>query len=112
MTSGRHISYCTLIILACFAAMSAQTGKQAAPAKQKPVPALSAQEIFKRVSPSVMVVESLDAQGDPEQVLYEFAAPLEDSSLRWMRWHDGVYVPWSPPAAGHTDKLAAVRGIF
>jgi hypothetical protein len=57
-------------------------------------------------------VESLDAQGDPEQVQYEFAVPLEVSSLRWMRWQNGVYVPWSPPALGHTDKLAAVHGIF
>ncbi len=59
-----------------------------------------------------VVVESLDAQGDPEQVLYEFSVPLEDPSLRWMRWQDGVYVPWSPPAVGHTEKLPAVRGIF
>ncbi len=59
-----------------------------------------------------IVVESLDTQGDPEQVLYEFPVPLEDSSLRWMRWQDGVYVPWSPPAVGQTEKLTAVRGIF
>jgi hypothetical protein len=38
-----------------------------------------------------VVVESLDAQGDPEQVLYMFPVPLEDPSLRWMTWHDGVY---------------------
>jgi hypothetical protein len=59
-----------------------------------------------------IVVEALDAQGDPEQVLYEFAVPLEDSSLRWMRWQDGVYVPWSPPALGQTEKVPAASGIF
>ena len=59
-----------------------------------------------------IVVESLDAQGDPERVLYEFPVPLEDSSLRWMRWQDGAYVPWSPPALGHTEKLPAESGIF
>ncbi len=59
-----------------------------------------------------ILVESLDAQGDPEQVLYEFSVPLEDPSLRWMRWQDGVYVPWSPPAVGQTERLPAARGIF
>ncbi len=59
-----------------------------------------------------VVVESLDAQGDPEQVLYEFSVPLQDPSLRWMRWQDGVYVPWSPPAVGQIENLPAVRGIF
>ena len=59
-----------------------------------------------------VVVEALDAQGDPAQVLYKFSVPLEDSSLRWMRWHDGVYVPWSPPAIGQTETLPAERGIY
>ncbi|MGA8642839.1 hypothetical protein [Candidatus Binatus sp.] len=59
-----------------------------------------------------IVVEAFDAQGDPERVLYEFPVPLEDSSLRWMRWQDGVYVPWSPPALGHTEKLPSASGIF
>ncbi|MGC1676008.1 MAG: hypothetical protein WA740_00635 [Candidatus Binataceae bacterium] len=59
-----------------------------------------------------VVVEALDAQGDPEQVLYKFSVPLEDSSLRWMRWHDGVYVPWTPPAIGETVTLAPERGIY
>ncbi len=59
-----------------------------------------------------VVVEALDAHGDPEQVLYKFSVPLEDSSLRWMRWHDGVYVPWTPPAIGQTVTLAPERGIY
>ena len=59
-----------------------------------------------------VVVESLDAQGDPEQVLYEFPVPLEDPSLRWMSWHDGVYVPWTPPAIGQTQTFSPERGIF
>ncbi|WP_331587246.1 hypothetical protein [Candidatus Binatus sp.] len=59
-----------------------------------------------------IVVEALDAQGDPAQVLYEFPVPLEDPSLRWMRWQDGVYVPWSPPALDQTEKLPSVSGIF
>jgi hypothetical protein len=59
-----------------------------------------------------VVVESLDAQGDPEQVLYEFPVPLEDPSLRWMTWQDGVYVPWTPPAIGQTQTFSPERGIF
>jgi hypothetical protein len=59
-----------------------------------------------------VVVESLDAQGDPEEVLYEFPVPLEDPSLRWMSWRDGVYVSWTPPAIGQTDRFTPERGIF
>jgi hypothetical protein len=59
-----------------------------------------------------IIVEALDAQGDPEQVLYEFPVPLEDPSLRWMRWQDGVYVRWSPPPLGQTVKLPSASGIF
>ncbi len=59
-----------------------------------------------------VVVEALDAQGDPAQVLYEFPVPLENPSLRWMSWQDGVYVPWTPPAIGHTQTFSPERGIF
>jgi len=59
-----------------------------------------------------VTVQSLDSHGDPDQVLYEFPVPLEDPSLRWMSWHDGVYVPWTPPAIGHTDTFTPERGIF
>ena len=57
-------------------------------------------------------VQSLDARGDPDQVLYEFAVPLEDPSLRWLQWKDGIYVPWLPPARGESAKLPPARGIF
>ncbi|MGO9453174.1 MAG: hypothetical protein ACLQDV_19350 [Candidatus Binataceae bacterium] len=59
-----------------------------------------------------VVVEALDAQGDPEQVRYEFPVPLEDPSLRLMSWHDGVYVPWTPPAIGQTQTFSPERGIW
>ncbi len=58
------------------------------------------------------VVQQLDRQGDPVEVLYEFAVPLEDTSLRWLRWSDGVYVPWRPPAVGESEELPPSRGIF
>ena len=59
-----------------------------------------------------VVVESLDAHGDPAQVRYDFPVPLEDPSLRWMSWHDGVYIPWTPPAIAQTDTFTPERGIF
>jgi hypothetical protein len=64
MPSPRHILLCSPAIPAvCAVALCGQTGKRTAPAKQKSLPTRSAQEIFKRVPPSVMVVESLDAEG-------------------------------------------------
>lgn len=64
MRSHRNTVLGAAAILAfCAAALGGQTRNQTEPAKQKSLPALSAQEIFKRVSPSVMVVESLDAEG-------------------------------------------------
>ncbi len=64
MACRRYIFQCTLAVLAvCAVAFGSQSQKRAAPQAQKPLPTLSAQEIFKRVSPSVMVVESLDAAG-------------------------------------------------
>ncbi len=64
MTSRKHTFSCTLLIVVFSAtALCGQTGKQSAPARQESLPTLSAQEIFKRVSPSVVVVESLDAGG-------------------------------------------------
>ena len=59
-----------------------------------------------------VVVEALDAEGDPEQVRYDFGVPLEDPSLRWMSWHDGVYGPWTPPGIGQTETFLPERGIF
>ena len=59
-----------------------------------------------------VVVETLDARGDPEQVRYEFPVALDDPSLRWMSWQNGVYVPWIPPAVGDTQKFSPERGIF
>jgi len=64
MTSGRCVVRWMLVILAfCTIALGSQNEKQAVTKNPSPSPPLSAQEIFKRVSSSVMVVESLDAKG-------------------------------------------------
>lgn len=54
----------------------------------------------------------LNDAGDPNELAYRFAVPLEDESLRWLAWQDGVYVPWLPPAPGETVRLPAPQGIF
>ncbi len=59
-----------------------------------------------------VTVESLDKHGVPAAVLYRFPVRLEDPSLRWMRWHDGAYVSWTPPAVGRTERIPAERGIY
>ncbi len=51
-------------------------------------------------------------RGDPDEVLYKFAVPLEDPSLRWVHWKEGVYVLWLSPALGESVELPPSRGIF
>ena len=64
MANHRYALQCGLAVLVlCVTALGGQGPKRLASPAKKPLPALSAQEIFKRVSPSVMVVESLDAAG-------------------------------------------------
>jgi hypothetical protein len=41
------------------------------------------------------------------EALFRFDVRLEDPSLRWVRWQDGVLVPFQPPAVGATSKLPA-----
>ncbi len=55
---------------------------------------------------------ALKSPGDPLTLRYRFAVPLEDPSLRWLRWQDRVYVPWSPPSLGESVELLPGRGIF
>ena len=55
---------------------------------------------------------ALKSPGDPQTLRYRFAVPLEDPSLRWLRWQDRVYVPWSPPRLGESVELLPGRGIF
>jgi hypothetical protein len=43
----------------------------------------------------------------PERVAFRFEVPLEDSSLRWLCWKNGEYVPWTPPKVGDEITLKA-----
>jgi hypothetical protein len=58
---------------------------------------------------TVEVVEVTES-GEPLEVIFRFALALEDPSLRWVHWRDGLYVPFVLPAIGETVTLAAPLG--
>ncbi len=43
--------------------------------------------------------------GRPMDVRFRFAQPLEDPSLRWVRWDNGIYVPFELPTVGESVVL-------
>jgi hypothetical protein len=54
-------------------------------------------------------IVSVTPTGRPAQVDFAFHLPLEDPSHRWLRFEDGVYVPFDLPAIGDTIHLPPVR---
>jgi hypothetical protein len=63
-----------------------------------------------RVELTGMTVEvtALTADGRPAEARFRFDRPLEDPSLRWLRWENGVYVPFEPPPVGAKVRLPPV----
>ena len=53
-------------------------------------------------------VMSLTEDGRPRRVHFTFAVPLEDPSLRWVRFEDGRYVPFAVPPVGDSVTIEAV----
>ncbi len=53
-------------------------------------------------------VVAVTEDGRPLQVRFRFTRPLEDAGYRWLRWRDGVYVPFDLPAEGETAHLDAI----
>jgi hypothetical protein len=45
-------------------------------------------------------VDEVMPDGRPAEVAFRFAVSLNDSSLRWLRWDNGNYAPFQPPAVG------------
>jgi hypothetical protein len=43
--------------------------------------------------------------GRPQKVAFRFEASLEDSSLRWLHFQAGEFVPWMPPPVGEKAIL-------
>jgi hypothetical protein len=54
-------------------------------------------------------VIQVTADGRPLEVRFRFSVPLEDSSLRWIRWEGDRFVPMAPPRMGHPVKLPPAR---
>ncbi|UCF68558.1 MAG: hypothetical protein JSV80_04480, partial [Acidobacteriota bacterium] len=50
------------------------------------------------------------AKGEPTAATFRFPVPLEDRSLRWVRFDDGLFVPFDPPPIGESVQLEAARG--
>jgi hypothetical protein len=50
---------------------------------------------------SIKIIRSDKGRG-PEEMIYRFDLPLEDPSLRWLRWEKGTYVTFSPPPLGQS----------
>jgi len=50
----------------------------------------------------------IDQHKQPVEVAFRFNVPLEDPSLRWLRWDwdRDCYLPFEPPAPGQTVELA------
>lgn len=63
------------------------------------------------LSGMTVTVLSLTDDGMPERAAFRFSAPLEDPSLNLLQWHDGSFVPFSPPLEGETKYLAAVKPV-
>ena len=56
-------------------------------------------------------VLEITVSGEPHAVLFRFDVPLEDPSLRWVQWEDGVFVPFAPPAVGDIVRLPAPYSV-
>jgi len=58
-----------------------------------------------------ITVLAADPEGDVLAARFEFGVPLEDPSLRWVRWEEDGYVPFPSPPVGSTVELPAARGM-
>jgi hypothetical protein len=62
------------------------------------------------VIPGITVeVTQLTSTGRPAEATFTFDRPLDDTSLRWVRWSNGVYVPFDLPAIGETVTLPRIE---
>jgi hypothetical protein len=54
-----------------------------------------------RMTATVLTIEN----DRPKVVAFRFEVPLEDASLRWVRFQAGEFVPWTPPPVGDAVTL-------
>ena len=54
-----------------------------------------------------VVVDEVDAAGQPRVATFRFARPLEDESFLWVAWDGERIGRWTPPAIGGSTVLAS-----
>jgi hypothetical protein len=52
-----------------------------------------------------IAVTAVTADGRPAEAAFRFAVPLEDPSLRWLKWKAGKFVPFTPPEVGSSIEI-------
>jgi len=57
---------------------------------------------------AMVEIADVTEDGRPIEVRVHFNVDLEDSSLCWLQWKGGVYIPFEPPAVGETVVLPEV----
>ncbi len=57
-------------------------------------------------------VTAVTADGRPAEATFRFRRALADPSHRWLRWQDGVWVPFEVPAVGEVRSLPPVEVPF
>jgi len=60
------------------------------------------------IADASLEVTKVTADGRPAELTCTFATELESPWLRWLRWDDGIWVPFELPAVGETVVLPAV----
>ena len=52
-------------------------------------------------------ITAITEDGRPVEAAFRFLMRLENQFLRWIRWENGSFVPFLPPAVGETVTLPA-----
>ena len=53
-----------------------------------------------------VIIEVLEVyNGLPSKAQFRFKLPLEDPSLLWFSWENGIYVPFTPPDVGEAVTI-------
>jgi hypothetical protein len=61
-------------------------------------------EVVELTGMRVEVLETL-GDGQPAAARFVFDVPLEDGSLRWLRWREGQFEEFVPPPVGEETTL-------
>ena len=65
-----------------------------------------------RLTGMTVEVTAITDDGRAQEAIYRFSVPLDDPSLRWLQWREGVYIPFNPPPAGESILVRRVKSPF